>query len=81
MLRGTKALGGNWGKMELAITIGALVTGLGLAGGMVWLERRPRKDFEVRLLPTTPIMFAGVLIAILAVVHLMTLGGVSLPRR
>ncbi len=67
--------------MELDLTVGALVAGLALTGAMSLIERRPRKSLEPRLLPTTPFMFAGAVIAILAAVHLLTVLGIQLPRR
>ena len=67
--------------MEWTLTLAALAFGTGLAGTMVWLEKRPRTDLRPRLVPTTPVMFAGVLIAILALVHVLTLTGIELPQR
>ena len=62
--------------VEHVFTYAALIAGCSLVAAMVVMERQPRKSLEPRLLPTTPIMFAGALIAILALVHLMTLLGV-----
>ena len=67
--------------MEWTLTLAAFATGTGLAGTMVWLEKRPRTDLSPRLVPTTPLMFAGILIAILALVHMLTLTGIELPAR
>ena len=67
--------------MELAITYSALAAGVGLMAAMAWLERRPRESFDVRLVPTTALLFTGALIAILAVVHLLRLYGIELPQR
>ena len=67
--------------MEWTLTIAALAGGTGLAGAMVWLEKRPRTKLTPRLIPTTPVMFAGILIAILALVHMLTLTGIELPAR
>jgi len=67
--------------METTVTCGALALGIGLMGLASWLERRPRDLLRPRLVPTTPLMFAGALGAILAVVHLLTLLGVSAPGR
>ena len=67
--------------MEWALTISALVAGAGIAGTMAWLEKRPRVDLKPRLVPTTPIMFLGILIAIMALVHILTLTGIELPSR
>ena len=65
---------------ELWITLAALALGAGLAGTMAWLERRPRKSLTPGLLPTTPFLFMGGLIAILALVHLVNLWGVHTGR-
>jgi hypothetical protein len=63
--------------MEVFLTVAALICGLALSLGMVWLERRPRRGLNPRLLPTTPFMFVGVLLVILAVVHTLSLLGVA----
>jgi len=65
----------------MTLTVGALVAGLALMGAMSVLERRPRANLDPRLVPTTPLMFAGALVAILAAVHLLTVLGVQLPKR
>jgi len=65
---------------EYWLTLGGLIFGFGLAGLMAILERRPRKDLNPRLIPTTPVMFAGVLIGLLALVHLLNLSGIHTGR-
>lgn len=67
--------------MEMDLTLGALAAGLALMGTMSFLEHRPRRGLNPRLLPTTPLMFAGAVIAILAAAHLLTVFGVHLPKR
>jgi len=67
--------------MEMDLTLAALVAGLALMGAMSYVERRPRKGLDPRLLPTTPFMFAGAMVAILAAVHLLTVLGIQLPKR
>ena len=67
--------------MEWTITITALAGGAILAGSMAWLEKRPRTDLSPRLVPTTPIMFAGILVALMAIIHILTLSGIELPSR
>jgi hypothetical protein len=42
---------------------------------MVWLERRPRRSLDVRTFPTTPFLMIGVVMALVAVVHLLSLLG------
>ena len=63
--------------MEVFLTVAALIGGLVLSVAMVWLERRPRRGLDPRLLPTTPFMFVGILLVILAVVHTLSLLGVA----
>ncbi len=66
--------------METTVTVAALVVGLGLVGASSWLERRPRDLARPRLLPTTPVMFAGALLSLLAAVHLLTIFGIHTGR-
>ena len=66
---------------ELWITIAAMLAGFGLMGAMAWLERRPRKSFDTPPIPTTPLLLVGVLIGLLAVVHLFNLWGIHTGRR
>lgn len=60
---------------ELIITIVALIAGLGLVAAMAMAERRPRTSLNPRMIPTTPVLFAGALVAILASIHLLGLLG------
>jgi hypothetical protein len=66
--------------LEFWITLAVMAAGLALAGFMAWLEHRPRQSLEPRLIPTTPFLFAGTLLAILAFVHLLNLWGVHTGR-
>jgi hypothetical protein len=66
--------------VELSITLVVMAAGLALAGLMAWLEHRPRQSLEPRLIHTTPFLFAGTLLAILAFVHLLNLWGVHTGR-
>jgi hypothetical protein len=70
----------NVSTTELAITVSALLAGFGLVAGMILLERRPRTSLNPRLIPTTPGMLLGALVAILAIVHLVNLYGVHTGR-
>lgn len=70
----------NVSTTELAITVGTLLAGFGLVAGMIVLERRPRTSLNPRLIPTTPVMLLGALVAILAIVHLVNLYGVHTGR-
>jgi len=65
---------------ELWITVVIMVAGFALMGGMAWLERRPRKSLDPLPVPTTPLLLAGVLIGLLAVVHLLNLWGIQTGR-
>jgi ABC-type Mn2+/Zn2+ transport system permease subunit len=65
---------------EFWVTLGAFLAGLGLAGAMAWLERRPRLSLDPRIVPTTPLMFAGVIAAVLALVHLLNIEGIHTGR-
>ena len=65
---------------EISITFASLALGLGLVAVMTWLERRPRKSLDPRLLPTTPIMFAGAFVSLVAVVHLVNIFGLHTGR-
>lgn len=60
---------------EFLATFGALAFGCLLVAATAIAERRPRTSLEPRLIPTTPVMFAGALIALLALVHLANLLG------
>ena len=61
--------------MSLEITIALLAAGLVISGAMIWLERRPRKDLNVPMIPTTPFLMVGVVMALTAAVHLLSLLG------
>ena len=66
--------------VELSFTFGGLALGVCVVGLMAWLERRPRKSLDPRLFPTTPIMFIGAFVSLVAVVHLVNLYGVHTGR-
>ena len=57
------------------ITFVILGLGVALSGAMIWLERRPRKSLDVRLIPTTPFLLVGILIIIATSIHLLGLVG------
>ncbi len=61
--------------MSLEITIALLAAGLAISGAMIWLERRPRTNLDVRTFPTTPFLMVGVVMALMAIVHLLSLLG------
>jgi hypothetical protein len=66
--------------MELSFTFAALAFGTGIVGLMVWLERRPRKSLDPNLIPTTPFMFLGAFVSLVAVIHLVNLYGIHTGR-
>jgi flagellar biogenesis protein FliO len=70
----------NQNILELSITCGALILGLALVGTMAWLERRPRKSLNPHLFPTTPVMFAGAFVSLVATIHLVNLYGIQTGR-
>jgi hypothetical protein len=65
---------------ELWLTVAALFLGAAMVTLMAWLERRPRQSLTPRLVPTTPLLFVGALVAILALVHLVNLMGLHTGR-
>ena len=66
---------------ETIITAIAFVAGAALIAYAAIAERRPRKSLNPRLIPTTPLMFIGVVIVLLSVLHFLTIAGVQLPGR
>ena len=66
---------------ETIVTGLALATGLGFVAYAAIAERLPRKSLNPRLIPTTPLMFIGAIVVILALLHLLTIAGVQLPSR
>ena len=67
--------------LEQILTFAALAFGIGLTASMVWIEKRPKEELKVSLIPTTPFMFIGALIAIVAVAYLLSIYGIKLPER
>ena len=67
--------------VEISLTYGGLALGLALVAIMVWIERRPRKSLDPRLLPTTPLMFLGAFICLVAVIHIANTFGIHTGRR
>ena len=76
-----KALIMKQNLLEMSLTYGGLALGLGLVAIMTWIERRPRKSLDPRLVPTTPLMFLGVFICLVAVVHIVNTLGIHTGRR
>ena len=61
--------------MELSITVGALIAGVALVAAMRLREGRSRRSLDVPLLPTTPVMFIGIVMILLSTIHLFGLFG------
>jgi energy-converting hydrogenase Eha subunit A len=65
----------------MALNLETIITGVSVIGGvalvisMIILEKRPRKGLPPRLIPTTPVMFAGVIVIVLALLHFLTMAG------
>ncbi|HLA02636.1 MAG TPA: hypothetical protein VJ019_07725 [Aestuariivirga sp.] len=75
-----KALIMNQNIVEMSLTYGGLALGLALVAIMVWIESRPRKSLDPRLVPTTPLMFVGAFICLVAVVHIVNSLGIHTGR-
>ncbi len=76
-----KALKMKQNNVGMLLTYGALALGLALVAIMVWLEKRPRKSLNPRMVPTTPFMFLGAFICLVAVVHIVNTFGIHTGRR
>ena len=61
--------------MDLLYTSLLLAVGLAISCVALWVERRPKKTLDVRLIPTTPVFIAGAVILLIAAIHLVTLRG------
>jgi hypothetical protein len=66
---------------ELWMTFAALFLGAGLAAAMAIIERRPRNSLDPHPIPTTPLLFVGTLIGLMALVHLLNLWGIHTGRQ
>lgn len=67
--------------VEISLTYGGLALGVALVAVMAWIERRPRKTLEPSLVPTTPLMFLGAFICLVAVVHIVNSLGIHTGKR
>ncbi len=65
----------------MLLTYGGLAFGVGLVAIMTWLEKRPRKSLDPKLVPTTPLMFLGAFICLIAVIHIVNSFGIQTGRR
>ena len=66
---------------QLWITLGVLLLSVAVISYLSWLERRPRKSLDPRLIPTTPVIILFGFVALLALVHLANLYGIHTGRR
>lgn len=67
--------------VEMSLTYGGLALGVALVAVMAWIEKRPRKSLEPSLVPTTPLMFLGAFICLVAVVHIVNSLGIHTGKR
>ena len=68
-------------NVGMLLTYGGLAFGVGLVAIMAWLEKRPRNSLDPKLVPTTPLMFVGAFICLIAVVHIVNTFGIHTGRR
>jgi hypothetical protein len=61
--------------LSLTVTLIVLAASLIGAAGLVWLEKRPVTPGRIRFLPTTPLIFIALIVAVVMIVHLLTLMG------
>lgn len=66
--------------MTLSLTLVLLAASIAATGFFVWLERRPVEFGRLRLIPTTPLIFLSIFVAILMIVHIVNLMGVHTGR-
>jgi len=70
----------NQNIIEMSLTFGGLALGMAIVAVMVWIERRPRNSLEPQLVPTTPLMFMGAFICLVALVHIVNIYGIHTGR-
>ena len=68
-------------SIEFWLTFAIFLAAAAIAGGMSFLERKPRTSLDPRLIPTTPILLVAGLIGLLAFVHLLNLWGIHTGRQ
>lgn len=66
---------------QFVLTLAVLVAAVLVIARMIVLEKRPRKDLNPRLIPTTPVMIASGFVALLAFIHLINLAGLHTGRQ
>lgn len=66
---------------EFLITLAIFLASAGFVAYVSWADRRPRKDLTPRLITGTPIVLIFGFIALLALVHLVNMGGFTTGHR
>ena len=66
---------------DFLITLAVFLVSAGIVAYQSWSDRRPRKDLKPRLFSGTPIVLLFGFIALLALVHLVNLGGFTTGNR
>ena len=66
---------------DFLVSLAALISGLLVVGQMYRIEKRPRGNLSPRLLPTTLVLLLGLLVALGAGAHLLSLIGIHPPQR
>ena len=66
---------------EFLITLAVFLVSAGIVAYQSWSDRRPRKDLKPRLFSGTPIVLLFGFIALLALVHLVNMGGFTTGHR
>lgn len=62
------------------LTVLVLLAAVAVVARMVIVEKRPRTNLNPRLIPTTPVIVVGGLVALLALIHLVNLAGMHTGR-
>lgn len=62
------------------LTVLVLLAAIAVVARMVIVEKRPRTNLNPRLIPTTPVIVVGGLVALLALIHLVNLAGMHTGR-
>lgn len=66
---------------EFLITLAVFLVAGGIVAYLSWADKRPRKSLEPRLFSGTPIVLLFGFIALLALVHLVNMGGLTTGHR
>ena len=66
---------------EFLITLAVFLVAGGIVAYLSWADKRPRKSLEPRLFSGTPIVLLVGFIALLALVHLVNMGGFTTGHR